>query len=249
MEGVAEAAVLDEIPGAIAIHARNRLPRDVVDQLLSLLAHEPLVLLCDLTGVAPVGATMGEAFDPVGYYCGHWPGTVVVLYSPDERVRAHLSQARLGDQVLICNSWLRGINTAITMLSEVRRAQVYLPPAPSASGDARGFVTRVLEQWDLVPLVEPAALMTGELVTNSFEYARTVLGVSVSHTKQHLRVAVSDRGGRRHEPGPIPGDALNGRCLRIVREHTRGWGVLPGRPGGKTVWVVLDDSAAMAEYS
>ncbi|HEU5034684.1 MAG TPA: ATP-binding protein [Mycobacteriales bacterium] len=91
-----------------------------------------------------------------------------------------------------------------------REASVALDPDPLAAREAREFVTTTVCRWglsrraDAVPLLNTAALLTSELVTNVVLHARTHLGLSVHMTDEQLTVKVHDddphppvpRGGR-----------------------------------------------------
>jgi anti-sigma regulatory factor (Ser/Thr protein kinase) len=246
MHGWAEHLVPDQVLGAVAIRARNRLPRDVVGELLCVLAEEPPLVLCDLTGLAPAGGDLLLVdLEPVSYYIGHWPGTVVVLHTTDEAVSAELTAAHLGCLVLVHDSWIRALTQALDMLPVLSRKVLYLPPVPSSAGQARAFVAQTLRAWQMSHLIDRAVLVASELVTNSQVHARTVLDLAVSHTDARLRIAVGDHGPgipmQRLQLAPDVG--LSGRGMLLVDNAARGWGVLPRRTVGKTVWAVLECAA------
>lgn len=245
MAGRAEHPAPDKVPGAVAIHARHRLPLDVVSEMLAALAEEPPLVLCDLTGLAPVGGdVLLVDLEPVSYYLEHWTGTVVVLHTPDEFVRAELNAARLGDLVLVLDSSVRALTEAVDVAPVVRRKRLYLAPVATAAGEARAFVSGTLQRWRMGHLVDPAVLVASELVTNAQSHARTVLDLAVSQTGTRVRIAVGDHGAGipTQRSQPAHDMDLSGRGLLLVHDAARGWGVLPGRHAGKTVWVVLDDA-------
>lgn len=250
MEGLAEPWP-GRTPGAVAMHAKGRLPLDVVSELLAILAEEPLVVLCDLSGIAPAGLALVEDFAQVGDYLREWPANVVVAYSPDERVRGQLLGADLGGRVLIRQSRMLGLADAVRLVADVQRAKTYLAPVPGAAHDAREFVATTLQDWRLAHLVDQCALVATELVTNAVAHAGTVLDLAVSHAGYRVRIAVRDRGGGRlsHASSDMSEVALEGRGLLLVQAYARAWGVLPGRHTGKTVWAVLDDKPVTVKGS
>ena len=243
MQEIAEVPLPDEVPGAVAISARHRLPHDVIEELLSTLAGQPPLVLCDLTGIAPAGAAMTEGFAPVTHYLSHWPGTLVLVHCPDPALRLRLTDAGVGEQILICDSWIQGLSEAMAQRLAVQQESVYLAPVLSAAQEARRVVKCTLQAWELAPAAPATLLVVSELVTNAVLHAHTVLDLAVSHTGDRLRVAVGDRGGgaARSEVGDLQDMALSGRGLLIVHACARGWGVLPRRPScGKTVWAIID---------
>lgn len=89
-------------------------------------------------------------------------------------------------------------------------------------------------------LVDDAALVLSELLTNALRHARPLDGGSVevswAVTGSEVEVAVSDGGAAtRPVAGHPPATALGGRGLSIVADLAEHWGVVD-RPGRTTVW-------------
>jgi anti-sigma regulatory factor (Ser/Thr protein kinase) len=225
----------------VAILGRGRLPSDVAGELMAVLADQPPVVVCELDGLAAAGAAVGAMFAPVAEYLRIWPGTVVVVVVHDRSLREQLMGAAQ-DRLLVRASLIAGVADAGAMRLRVKERRMRLAPLPSQVPEARAFVTRSLQSWGLADLVGPAVLVVSELVTNSVLHAVTVLDVAVSTLQGRVRVAVHDHAGGapRAHPGQRLEDDVGGRGLQLVQAVTRGWGVLPGRRGGKTVWAVLD---------
>src|SRR5205085_7617117 len=71
--------------------------------------------------------------------------------------------------------------------------QLTLPPAPDSARHARRFVAEVLtDARGDKELVDLAALLTSELVTNGIVHAHTELRVVVDVTERFVRVEVAD---------------------------------------------------------
>jgi anti-sigma regulatory factor (Ser/Thr protein kinase) len=99
------------------------------------------------------------------------------------------------------------------------------------------YVERVLLDRCPQALVEAAALLASELVTNAVQHARTSLTLSVSTSRDGVRLEVSDGSTRM----PVLRDAPtgnNGRGLVLVDRLAHSWGAEP-RPDGKIVWLEL----------
>jgi hypothetical protein len=227
----------------VTLRAQSRLPADVGAELLDLLADGPEVLACDLSGMAAAGLpAVAQAFVPAGDYLRHWRGTALVLYATEPAVRSALGAAVLGDRVLVTDDLEHGVAQAWSWLPHVARTGVQLPPWPESAAEGRRLVRHSLEEWRLTRLREPADLVVTELVTNAIVHAKTVLHLTLVLAGDQLRVAVRDRGGSRASVDALVAQqrTLHGRGLRTIEAYTCGWGVLPARYTGKTVWAILD---------
>lgn len=112
--------------------------------------------------------------------------------------------------------------------------------------NARVFVTAVLADWRLLPLLDDVVLCASELVTNAALHAdRPVTGsadarwVSVgvrcwSHSALFLEVG--DMDSRMPSADPPDGAAVSGRGLLIVRGLADGVWWRPAAHGGKVVY-------------
>jgi anti-sigma regulatory factor (Ser/Thr protein kinase) len=118
-----------------------------------------------------------------------------------------------------------------------------LPASPSSVHAARHFVRRTLHDWSRSKIIEPAALMTSELVTNAVQYSRTdpdggtTIAVRVLATRRGVRIEVDDDS----TAPPVPREATDegGRGLAIVDTMSTMWGTHANQ-SGKTVWFELD---------
>jgi anti-sigma regulatory factor (Ser/Thr protein kinase) len=115
------------------------------------------------------------------------------------------------------------------------------PADPGAVRAARTAVRNRLTAWRLDGLVDIAALLVSELVTNSLRHATGPIGVRLVRPEGVggvLLVEVSD-------PLPDPPrervadlDDESGRGLQLVAHAAHRWGTRPGTTG-KTVWFEL----------
>ncbi|CAM5340671.1 ATP-binding protein [Streptomyces viridifaciens] len=116
-------------------------------------------------------------------------------------------------------------------------ASLLLPYQPESVAAARRLVGAKLRDWGLNDLVDDAALIISELVTNSIKtgcQTRMLVGVR-RPTDRTVRILVGD--GSRSMPVMVQArpDATSGRGLEMVHRLTHGrWGVTP-LPFGKVV--------------
>lgn len=121
---------------------------------------------------------------------------------------------------------------------------VLLPWAPSSVATARWQLSADLREAGLVGVViDDAALVLSELLSNALRHARPLPGalvrVSWALRDGSLTVSVRDGGSRTrpHAGHPSP-SALGGRGLAIVECLASTWGVQDST-GGVTVWAII----------
>jgi anti-sigma regulatory factor (Ser/Thr protein kinase) len=112
-----------------------------------------------------------------------------------------------------------------------------LPRAKESAPLARRLVTELLSQWELLELVDDAALVLDELVANAADHAR---GASIRITitrRDHtvVRLAVADLEHKRPRIADAGPDDEGGRGMYLVAGLSRRWGVDP-LSSGKRVW-------------
>ncbi|WP_026122993.1 ATP-binding protein [Nocardiopsis halotolerans] len=118
---------------------------------------------------------------------------------------------------------------------------------PESVRRARGFVTGILEGWELSDLVEDVRLVVSELVGNACRHALPEGGVGRGRVLVQLR-HLGERGGVAcmvadpSEKAPVRVDAHHfaesGRGLGLVSAFSREWGWRPVEGRGKIVWAV-----------
>jgi serine/threonine-protein kinase RsbW len=113
-----------------------------------------------------------------------------------------------------------------------------LPRLPESAAVARRLVRTAMAAWEQDDLVEDAALVVTELVSNAVDHACfDMIRVIVSRpTETFVRVGVVDRSHtlpmRRMDSN---GDQIRGRGLLLVEAFTDRWGT-EIYPWGKQVW-------------
>ena len=125
---------------------------------------------------------------------------------------------------------------------DVTTTRLQLPARPTSPGEARRFVGDVLRGHGLDPdeVVEPALLLTSELVTNAVLYAAGTIDVDVDIDLRAVRVEVGDHSTEPPSPRDASPEEPSGRGLHLVEALARAWGVEQQRDDGKVVWFELD---------
>ena len=237
---------IDDITSVVFLQGYGRLPSDVGSEVLDVLGDVCRVVVCDLSGMAAAGmSSILDAFAPAVHYLRIWPGTALVVYSPDGAVREVLAEALVGERIVVPATMAAGEAQALALLPRLQSVSVLLPPWPKSAPQARQVVRRTLAEWELGNLDDAAALVTTELVTNAVVHAQTLLHLTLVRAGCQVRLGVRDRGGGYAASDPdLPyASSLHGRGLALVESFTRGWGVLPARRLGKTVWAVLQNGS------
>lgn len=117
--------------------------------------------------------------------------------------------------------------------------RVRLPSEPTAPRRARDFLAATCSAWNAERLLETAALVLSELVSNAVLYAGTDLVVELRLGGGRLTMSVRDGAGALPRPGEAKPGAIGGHGLDIVSRLADTWGVSPDPAGGKTVWCTL----------
>ena len=117
-------------------------------------------------------------------------------------------------------------------------AALRLPREMSSAGTARAFVRETLREWDRQALLDDAALLTTELVTNAIVHAQSDVTVRMSRLDGGVRVEVADTGDGALQLKEPAADAMGGRGLLLVEALSRTWGTSADSEQ-KVVWFEL----------
>src|SRR3954447_21015610 len=127
-------------------------------------------------------------------------------------------------------------------MSVPTRFSLRLPPTARSAARGRRFVVDVLQRWHLDELVDAAALLSSEIITNAVLHARTPVTIAIERVNDGcVQIEVSDGSTffpqRRHPTA----DSTNGRGVDLLDRLAAAWTVRSS-PGGKTVQFTLDSS-------
>lgn len=120
-----------------------------------------------------------------------------------------------------------------------KTAVVLLPPGLEHVADAREFVRQQCRAWGVNAVVDEAALVVSELVTNAFVHAGSEAELRLTLAEQCLRIEVTDSGPGMPDPKSPPLASERGRGLLLVSACCMAWGVEARGEGKKAVWAEL----------
>jgi PAS domain S-box-containing protein len=109
---------------------------------------------------------------------------------------------------------------------------------PTAVGEGRRFIRKVLQDNRRDHLCEAAELVVSEVVTNALVHAGTEVEVAARVGSDGIRVEVSDGSPRFPATKHYADLAATGRGLQLLEQMVDRWGVEP-HEDGKTVWFEL----------
>jgi anti-sigma regulatory factor (Ser/Thr protein kinase) len=126
-----------------------------------------------------------------------------------------------------------------------RSVSTELRAGPETSAEARLFLSKALERFEVDVDRDAARLLTSELASNAARHGKEPIDVSISIEHEGLRVSVFDRGAG-FDPEVLAftgslsaGDwAEDGRGLQLVDALSSDWGVERGDDGTE-VWFRL----------
>ncbi|GGL03639.1 ATP-binding protein [Mangrovihabitans endophyticus] len=198
------------------------------------LSTQPDKLVVDIAGMTVVDPHGLNAFSDVLCQTSEWPGVPVVLCGASAETADTVAAWPGCQELRIAQSWETEMAEDTTQ-EESRRIRVRLRPVPDACRQARQLVTKTCAAWQLSGAASTAALVASELVANVVRHAHTTMEFTLGMRGDRICLTVRD-SNRRMPRLVAPGSAdAGGRGLRLVRELTESWGVLPV-PGGKVVW-------------
>jgi anti-sigma regulatory factor (Ser/Thr protein kinase) len=123
--------------------------------------------------------------------------------------------------------------------------ELELPAAPTAPRFARAVLRDTLERWHLEALLDVAALLTSELVTNVVHHVGAPMTLRVSRDVTTLRVEVDDRSPASPSVRHVRPQSEHGRGVFLVDALASDWGT-ERTAAGKTVWFELELEVASA---
>jgi anti-anti-sigma factor len=161
-----------------------------------------------------------------------WPDVPVVLCGPGKGgIDLDCERITSADN---CDEAL----AAIADEPEPRRIRVRLRPVPDACRQVRQLVSQACRTWHRSEAAATASLVATELVANVVRHAHTTMEFTLGLRNNKICLTVRDGSRRLPQPAEPGLKDAGGRGLRLVRELTESWGVLPFSDG-KVVWTHL----------
>ena len=125
------------------------------------------------------------------------------------------------------------------------RSRLELAARPGAVPRARHHARRVLADWDLGAVGEPAELVVSELVTNAIQAcpaagAHRQVGLRLASDRARVLIEVHDGSPQPPVPADATADDESGHGLRLVEALSAAWDWYPHQATrGKVVWALL----------
>jgi anti-anti-sigma regulatory factor/anti-sigma regulatory factor (Ser/Thr protein kinase) len=207
------------------------------------LSVDPRVLLIDIAALEITDPLALDALSDVVCQTAEWPAVPIVLCGPGEQ--AAMAVAAWPDCAAVdvdesCEQALADAGT----VPEPPHIRVRLRPVPDACRQVRQLVTQTCATWHRSELAATAALVATELVANVVRHAHTTMDFTLGLRDGRMSLAVRDGSRRLPRPADAKLTDAGGRGLRLVRELTDSWGVLPFSDG-KVVWTRIGTGASM----
>ncbi|GAA4971632.1 ATP-binding protein [Actinoplanes utahensis] len=211
------------------------------------LSAQPLRVLLDCTRLRvadPLGLTV---LADVVCQAQEFPAAPIVVCGADPRTREALAAAPgcaglhlAGD----CAETLARARAEAAEQNPTADVRVRLRPVPEACRQVRHLVAQTCTAWHRADITATTALVATELVANVVRHAHTTMDFTLRLRNGRMIMAVRDHS--RRMPRTLDPDVTDagGRGLRLVRDLTDAWGVLPV-PDGKVVWTQLAAGAAV----
>jgi signal transduction histidine kinase len=213
------------------------------DALQKVAAEQPVGILCDLRGLGKAGDGLTVLHVVLDGFSPWLPGSLVLL-TADPALHRRLTLLRIARRATVVADLDEALE-ALRAPPQYLRASLTLASGPDSVAVAEVFVESVLTAWQAPLCLDPARLITSELVGNAVTHARGELRVHVSAERTDVTVAVGDRGAGELVPALREG----GLGLVLVDEVSRRWGVLPRTGGGHLVWAQLRCRRAQSRTS
>ena len=130
----------------------------------------------------------------------------------------------------------------ITEVAQVSAPQpsavLQLDASENSPAQARRFVRKQCQAWDLMPIADAALVVVSELVTNAIVHAHSSCEVRLLRKPNVLRIEVADRGGGVPDVQAQDVDSESGRGMLLTSAYSAAWGV-DTEPAAKIVWAEL----------
>lgn len=220
------AGVLDAVTGDAL---RSAVSRSLSAQPDALLIDVTDLEIADPQALAALGDVIGET--------ATWPAVPIVLCGAGPETAATLQESSDCAAVATAGSCEQALQDAEPE-PEPRRIRMRLRPVPDACRQVRQLVVHACTTWQRRDVSATAALIATELVANVVRHAHTTMEFTVGLRDGRIWLSVRDGSRRMPKPAdPSVADA-GGRGLRLVRDLTDSWGVMPVSDG-KVVWTRL----------
>ncbi|WP_229067544.1 STAS domain-containing protein [Actinoplanes sp. DH11] len=230
---------IEPVGTRLLVHVRGELSLasapTVRTALLKCLVEQPDAVVLDLAETVIVEPAAASVFLAAARQASLWPGIPMLLAAPNPALAELFTH---GYGRLTVHASVREALHAETRQRTLCIKDILLPVS-GAARHARELVAEGCLRWGLPHLVDPAAVVAGELVTNAVVHAGTMIDLRINLGRRYLIVAVRDGSDVLPvPPSPASVDQAGWRGLALVTRVAYRWGTLPAY-GGKVVWATL----------
>ena len=201
------------------------------------LSAQPEALLVDVAELDIAEPVALDVLSSVVCRTAEWPAAPVILCGAGPGTADAIAHWPGCDSVGLADD----CEEALARLREepgLQRIRVRLRPVPDACRQVRQLVTQTCTAWHLKELAGTVGLIATELVANVVRHAHTTMELTLGLRDGFVCLTVRDGSRRLPRPAEPGVREAGGRGLRLVRELTDAWGVLPVSDG-KVVWTQL----------
>lgn len=228
-------SIESEYPVAV-IHLCGRLDPDGVTDLQACvrdcLAAEPDAIVLDVADLSVAADECVTVFAILSCQTMTWPGSTLVFACASPALVAALR--REGTDIASYPS-VDAARDRVGTDGPRYRLREALPASPVAAPVARQLLGRACRSWSVQELLEPAELVTTELVANAVQHAGSRVMLTVSLRQGDLQISVGDDSrALPHQRVSMPSDE-HGRGLLMVDALSKDWG-MTCVGDGKVVW-------------
>jgi anti-anti-sigma regulatory factor len=198
------------------------------------LSAQPEALLIDVAGLEVADPKALGVLDSFAGSLARWPDVPVVLCGAGPATTTALATWPDCPSLSTAESCEAAL-AEIKDEPEPRRIRVRLRPVPDACRQVRQLVTQTCAKWQQRAVAPTAALVATELVANVVRHAHTTMEFTFGMHDGRVSMTVRDHSRALPKPADPAVTAAGGRGLRLVRDLSEAWGVLPVTDG-KVVW-------------
>jgi anti-anti-sigma regulatory factor len=207
------------------------------DYLIKVSADNPRAVVVDLTDLGIESDAALAIFLAVQTRLQQWPGVPLLLVTGPGATRNMVARNRTGHFMPVHDSVVAAI-AAIDEPPPRRVERLRLPNELASPRVAREFTRMTCRQWHCTTVIDEAALLVGELVTNTVMHTLSSPEVHLELRRDLFSIAVyDDVPGEVSLLDPGTGGGLHG--LLLVAQISTAWGCSPTSSGGKVVWATL----------
>jgi anti-sigma regulatory factor (Ser/Thr protein kinase) len=228
-------AIESEYPVAV-IHLVGRLEPGGVPDLQACVRHclaaEPDAIVLDVADLTVAADECVTVFASLSGQATTWPGSTLVFASATPEL---ITALRANGADITSYPSVDAARDQVDPGEPRYRVRESLPPSPIAAPVARRVLSQACRTWSVLELLEPAELVTTELVANAVRHAGGQVMLTVSLRQGNLQISVGDDSPALPQQRAITASDEHGRGLLMVDALCQDWG-MTCVDNGKVVW-------------